>query len=207
MIAGLSAEAVLNAAILVTILVMSVVLHELSHGLVADRLGDPTARFAGRLTLNPLKHLDPLGSIFLPLLLIFSGSSFVFGWAKPVPYNPRNLRNRRWGPALVGVAGPVANIALALLFGLGIRSGALQGLLPHAVVLINLVLAVFNLIPIPPLDGSKLIYAVLPASYLRIYAQLETVGILVAVGFVYYLGGYILSPPVRFLFRLITGRG
>lgn len=199
--------AVWHAAIPVTILVVSVVLHELSHGLVADRLGDPTARFAGRLTMNPLKHLDPVGSVLIPLLLVASGTSFIFGWAKPVPYNPRYLRSRRWGSALVGAAGPAANVGLALLFGFGIRAGFLQGQIAYLVVLINLVLAVFNMLPIPPLDGSKLVYAFLPAAHLRLYAQLEPVGIIVVVGLVYFLGGYILSPPVLLLFRLITGLG
>ena len=193
--------------VLITILIMSVVLHEVSHGVVADRLGDPTARAAGRLTLNPIKHLDPVGSVVVPLALILSGTSFIFGWAKPVPYNPYYLRDRRWGPALVGMAGPLTNVSLAVVFGLAIRSGTLTGPVPQAIVVINLVLAVFNLIPIPPLDGSKLMYALLPAGLVSAYARLEPYGIVVAIGLVYFLGGYILSPPVRMLFRLLTGLG
>ena len=198
----------------ILILVVSVVVHEVSHGVVADRLGDPTARFAGRLTLNPLKHLDPLGSILVPLTLVVSGAPFVFGWAKPVPYNPYNLSDRRWGPALVGLAGPLSNISLAVLFGLAIRWGDtggpfLQALGPIFVLIIfiNLVLALFNLIPIPPLDGSKLVYALLPARYLRAYAQLETFGFIIVIGLLYVFGGQLLSRPVTLLFRLITGIG
>lgn len=196
----------------ILVLVVSVVLHELSHGIVADRLGDPTARYAGRLTLNPLKHLDPIGSIVVPLSLVVSGSPFVFGWAKPVPYNPYNLQDRRWGPALVGLAGPLSNIGLAVFFGLAIRWGDIHGPFLEAlgtvfvvIVLVNLVLATFNLIPIPPLDGSKLVYALLPVAYLRLYARLETYGFIIVLGILYFFGGYILSRPVGFLFRLITG--
>ena len=191
----------------IAILIISVVLHEVSHGAVADRLGDPTARLAGRLTLNPLKHLDPMGSVIIPATLALSGSPFVFGWAKPVPYNPHYLRYGRLGPALVGIAGPLTNLGIALAVGLLIRAGALDGPIAVAVVIINLVLAVFNLIPIPPMDGSRLLAAFLPVAALRLYAQLERGGILVALALVYLLGGYILGPPVRFLFRAITGLG
>lgn len=191
----------------IAILIVSVVLHEVSHGVVADRLGDPTARLAGRLTLNPLKHLDPMGSVIIPATLVLSGAPFVFGWAKPVPYNPRYLRYGRLGPALVGIAGPLSNLGIALLVGLLIRAGALDGPIAVTVVVVNLVLAVFNLIPIPPMDGSRLLAAFLPVAGLRLYARLERGGILVAIAIVYLFGGYILGPPVRFLFRLITGLG
>jgi Zn-dependent protease len=198
----------------ILVLVVSVVVHELSHGVVADRLGDPTARYAGRLTLNPLKHLDPLGSILVPLTLVVSGAPFVFGWAKPVPYNPYNLSDRRWGPALVGLAGPLSNVSLAVVFGLAIRWGNVEGPFLQAlgpvfvlIIFINLVLALFNLIPIPPLDGSKLVYALLPAGYLRAYARLEAFGFIIVIGLLYFFGGQILSRPVTLLFRLITGIG
>jgi Zn-dependent protease len=191
----------------IVILIVSVVLHEVSHGVVADRLGDPTARYAGRLTLNPLRHLDPVGSVILPAVLVVSGAPFVFGWAKPVPFNPRYLRHRRWGPALVGLAGPATNLVLAVLAGLLIRWDVAGGTFPVMVVVINLVLAVFNLLPVPPLDGSRLVAALLPPAYLQWYARLEGAGILIAIVLVYALGGYILGPPVRVLFRLITGSG
>jgi Zn-dependent protease len=191
--------------LLIAILVVSVVLHELAHGLVADRLGDPTARLAGRLTLNPLPHLDPVGSVLLPAALAVSGSSFLFGWAKPVPFNPLHLRDRRWGPALVGVAGPLANVLLAAVAALGVRHGVPGTPVLQAVVVINLVLAVFNLIPIPPLDGSRLVSPVLPRELRRVFARVERVGMVLVVGLVYFYGGRILSPPVRFLYRALTG--
>ena len=118
----------------IAVLIFSVVLHEVSHGYVAEMLGDPTARLAGRLTLNPLKHLDPLGSVILPVLLVLSGAKILVGWAKPVPYNPYNLSNQRYGEAFVAGAGPLVNIALALLFGLALRFLAPSGILPAPVV-------------------------------------------------------------------------
>src|SRR3989344_2529066 len=146
----------------IAVLIMSVVIHEVSHGYAALYLGDPTAKYAGRLTINPLKHLDPFGSVILPILLAITKAGFIIGWAKPVPYNPYNVRYGRWGEALVALAGPASNLLLAFLFGLVFRLGG--GFLPVpflslavSVILINVVLAVFNLVPIPPLDGSKLL--------------------------------------------------
>jgi len=198
----------------ILVLIMSVVLHELSHGVSAARLGDPTARLAGRLTLNPLKHLDPLGSVLLPAALVVSGAPFVFGWAKPVPYDPRFLRGGKWGPAIVGAAGPCANIAIALIAGLAFRWGATSGALAATVgnllatvIVINLVLAVFNMIPIPPLDGSKLLYAVLPRETALAVAQFERYGFVLVIGLVYFFGSELLGRPVLFLFRWITGNG
>lgn len=198
----------------ILVLIMSVVLHELSHGVAAARLGDPTARLAGRLTLNPLKHLDPLGSVLLPAFLVVSGAPFVFGWAKPVPYDPRFLRGGKWGPAIVGAAGPCANVAIALAAGLAFRWGATRGVLSPVVgnllatvIVINLVLAVFNMIPIPPLDGSKLLYAVLPRETALAVAQFERYGFVIVIGLVYFFGSALLGRPVLFLFRWITGNG
>ena len=199
--------------VVVAVLIMSVILHELSHGVVAARLGDPTARLAGRLSLNPLKHLDPVGSVLLPAMLVLSGVPFIFGWAKPVPYDPRYFRSPRQGAALVGAAGPAMNLGIATAVGLALRAGLLNEAGPLLinvivyVVHINLVLAVFNLIPIPPLDGSKLLYPLLPLPVLRAYLSAERFGIIIVVGLVYLFGGYILGPPVRILFRLITGAG
>jgi Zn-dependent protease len=155
---------------LIVALIVSIVLHEMAHGFAANWLGDPTARLAGRLSPNPLVHLDPLMSVILPGLLIFSGSPILFGAAKPVPYNPYNLRNQKWGEAIVAAAGPAANILIALVFAVIVRlSGTLElsdtfiGLAVGIIVL-NIFLAFFNLVPIPPLDGSKILPRLLPYS-------------------------------------------
>ncbi len=153
----------MEPATIVTIiaLIISIVLHEMAHGFAADRLGDPTARLQGRLSPNPLVHIDLLGSVVIPALLLLSQAGILFGWAKPVPYNPYNLRDQKWGEAKVAAAGPAVNLALALIFGLLIRFGGDLGLAPSFlelsayVVYINILLAFFNLIPIPPLDGSR----------------------------------------------------
>ena len=147
------------------ILIISVILHEVAHGYMANYLGDPTARLAGRLTLNPLSHIDLVGSILLPALLVFTGSPFLIGYAKPVPYNPYNLKST-WGETLVAAAGPGTNLLLALIFALLIRTGGVAMTVEMAtafasVVYINLLLALFNLIPLPPLDGSKVLSGLL----------------------------------------------
>ena len=155
------------------VLIFSVMVHEVSHGYVAERLGDPTARLAGRLTLNPIKHLDPFGSVILPIILsipaIFGQPAFIIGWAKPVPYNPLNLKNPERGGATIAAAGPLSNIFIAAVFGLFIRflgasnygNGTFVGLF-STIVSLNLLLAFFNLIPIPPIDGSKILSYFLP---------------------------------------------
>lgn len=164
---------------LVAILVMSVVIHEVAHGVMANYLGDPTAKLEGRLTLNPVSHIDPMGSVILPAILALSSSPFLFGWAKPVPYNPYNLqKGGRWAEALVAGAGPAANVLLALIFGLLIRVGAipLEAVsLAVSIVFINILLAVFNLIPIPPLDGSKILSTILPPSLRVRYEHLRNI--------------------------------
>ena len=155
----------------IIVLIFSAVIHEVSHGFVAEKLGDPTARLAGRLTLNPLKHLDPFGSVLLPLMLSLIPGGIVFGWAKPVPYNPYNLKNPERGAALIAAAGPLSNLSIAAVLSVVFRLLnlstndiliAAQGLV-GLIVLINIALAVFNLIPIPPLDGAKVMMAILPA--------------------------------------------
>jgi len=153
------------------ILLFSVVMHEVSHGLVANYLGDPTARLQGRLTLNPIKHLDPIGSIAVPFLtLIFGG--VIFGWAKPVPYNPYNLKAGRWSEAWVAAAGPLSNFLLAVVFSFILKFAPIIGVTSVAfytigslIVYINVLLGVFNLIPIPPLDGSKILFAAAPPRF------------------------------------------
>lgn len=192
----------------IIVLVMSVVIHEVSHGYVAGMLGDPTAKLAGRLTLNPLKHLDFMGSIVVPTITSLLGG-FIFGWAKPVPYNPYNLKDQKWGPALVGLAGPCSNVLVAILFGVLIRLNI--GLFSPAfvqiaglIVFINLILAIFNLVPIPPLDGSKVLFAIIPYRYSHIQAKMEQYGLILLIFFIFFLFKFII-PVVSGLFQLITG--
>src|SRR3989338_2649456 len=147
------------------IIIFSAIVHEVMHGYVADKLGDPTARYAGRLTLNPIPHIDIFGSIILPLICALTPGGFFFGWAKPVPYNPYNFQRMRiWGEALVAAAGPLSNLALAIIFGVIIRLSVLPSLesLFFIAVAVNCSLAILNSIPIPPLDGSKVLAEILP---------------------------------------------
>lgn len=165
----------IDALFLIAIIMFSAIIHEVAHGVAADRLGDPTARYAGRLTLNPIPHLDPFGSIMLPLILALSGSPLFFGWAKPVPYNPYNLKaSPCWGEAIVAFAGPASNFMIAIVAALVIRLGVLPMEIAGVVfliVLVNVMLGIFNLIPIPPLDGSKILSAVLPFGARRGYDE------------------------------------
>src|SRR3989338_4785567 len=171
------------------ILIISVVIHEVSHGAVAYMLGDPTAKLAGRLTLNPIPHIDPFGSLLLPFLLIVAGLP-IFGWEKSVPYNPYNLKNQKWGSALVGAAGPLANLAIAVSFGTLLRFlplGDNPALGPAAtiitmIVYLNITLGIFNLLPIPPLDGSKVLFA-LPMVPTAVKAILSQYGFFILVAF------------------------
>jgi Zn-dependent protease len=199
----------LTAILIVLIVIFSVVIHEVAHGYAALWMGDTTAHYAGRLTLNPLKHLDFVGSFLVPLLLSFSGA--IFGWAKPVPYNPYNLRNRRWGELLVAIAGPVSNMLLALIFGVFIRvisadTTQVTSLVFVAmlVVQVNLVLAIFNLIPVPPLDGSKILFALMPNQYGKLRLTLERFGFLFIIIFVFFLW-HLFTPFISLFFKLITG--
>jgi Zn-dependent protease len=193
----------------IIILIFSIIIHEIAHGFMADKLGDPTARLQGRLTLNPIKHIDPVGSIFVPLITSLSG--FTFGWAKPVPYNPYNLKNKRQGEFLIALAGPTSNLLLAVIFGLIIRiaSAGATSITPFIeicsyIVIINLVLAIFNLIPLPPLDGSKLLFAWLPQQYGKLRMVLETYGMIFILVVVFFLWP-VISPIISFAFRLVTG--
>lgn len=159
------------------ILIFSIILHEVAHGYAADKLGDPTARYAGRLTLNPIPHIDFLGSIILPVISVLSPGGFLFGWAKPVPYNPYNLvKVPHWGEFIVAAAGPGTNFALALIFAALARISADPTFtaICFTGVLINLWLGFLNLIPIPPLDGSKVLSALLPYNLARSYDTFRT---------------------------------
>ncbi|MBI2020012.1 site-2 protease family protein [Candidatus Daviesbacteria bacterium] len=179
-------------ALSIIILLFSVIVHEVMHGFVALKFGDRTAERAGRLTLNPLPHIDPIGTILLPALLILSGSPILFGWAKPVPVNPLNFTNLRRGELLVSAAGILANFSLAIaaaliyhfLNALPQTFPALLGSLLRFTVLINLVLGIFNLFPIPPLDGSKVLLSQLPYKFAKEYQKLERYGILILLIFI-----------------------
>lgn len=193
---------------IVVVLLFSAIIHEYMHGWMAYRLGDNTAKDAGRLTFNPLAHLEWFGSFFLPLSMIITRMPFVFGWAKPVPYNPYNLRDRKYGDAKVALVGPLANFIVALFFGLILRffpnfNLTFSGLL-MIIVQINLVLMVFNLIPIPPLDGSKILGVFLPPTLREKYLHLERTGFILVIIFVMLAGG-LLMPLVNVLSRLIVG--
>ncbi len=198
----------------IAVLIMSVVAHEVSHGYAAEFLGDPTARLQGRLTLNPINHLDPVGSILVPLLTygiptLLGASGFIFGWAKPVPYNPYNLRKGRLGEAIVAGAGVFTNALIAIFFALGLRffgADLPQAFVELAALLIftNLVLAIFNLIPVPPLDGSKILFSALPYSAQGVQAFLERYGLFILILFIFY-GWKFISPLVASIFTLLTG--
>jgi len=192
----------------IIVLVFSAIIHEYMHGFMADRLGDPTAKQMGRLTLNPIPHIDLFGSIIMPLLMIFGNFGFVFGWAKPVPFNPYNLKDQRFGPAKVALAGPVGNLILALMFGLFIRFVPIAnpGLLSFLIIIVyvNLVLAIFNLVPIPPMDGSRVLAAFLPPKALQAYYSLERYGMFFILLFVIF-GYRFIAPIIYWLFKLITG--
>ncbi len=226
-------------------LIYSVILHEVSHGVVALWLGDQTAKYAGRLNLNPLKHIDPFGSVVLPILL-FVTTGFAFGWAKPVPYNPYNLKNQKWGPTMVALAGPGSNLLIAFVAALiakllpltllaktdilerfigviggrgdflerfGLLAQALSGSLPNIlfgllllVIFWNVVLACFNLLPVPPLDGSKILYTLFPIKE-RTMLLLEQYGLFLLIFVIFFLSGpislfinFVLSLFLRFTF-------
>lgn len=186
---------------------LSVVIHEYAHAWMANRLGDPTAKDAGRLTLNPIAHIDPFGTVILPLILFFaSGGSFLFAYAKPVPFNPYNLRDQKYGPAKIALAGPASNFMIAIGLGFLLRilpSSSFTGLLSF-IVYANVLLAVFNSIPIPPLDGSKLLFAILPASLDNVRYSLERYGFVILLIF-FFFGFRLILPIIFGIFRLITG--
>ena len=190
----------------IAVLVMSVVIHEVSHGYAARSMGDKTAEYAGRLTLNPIPHIDLWGSIIIPAILVFSNAGFIIGWAKPVPVNPYNLKNGKWGDAWVSFAGPLSNFVLALFFGLAARFDLVPfSVMPivASIIIINLVLAVFNMVPIPPLDGSKILFAFLPAQLAHWRESMERYGLVLALIFIVFLWRY-LTPIIDWLLRLVV---
>ena len=210
-------ETLFKALLTVPPLVIAVLLHEIAHGYIAYRLGDPTAKSQGRLTLNPLKHIDPVLTLLIPGLLIISGSPIVFGGAKPVPVNPGYFKNPRRGMLLVAIAGPLTNLTLALVSFILLRSFIDEQNSPHFNIvsylligwivysmLINIVLAVFNLIPIPPLDGGRVAVGLLPIRFARALSRVEPYGIFVVILLLYYgVFEAILQPIISFAFRLL----
>jgi len=194
------------------VLILSATIHEYSHGWAAFELGDYTAKDAGRLTINPLKHLDPFGSFILPLLTFFA-FGFALGSAKPVPYNPYNLRDQKYGGAKVAIAGPLSNLIMAVFFGLILRffflkpeliSNSIIPLLLSLVVYINLLLFIFNLVPIPPLDGSKVILPFLPYNWQVNIMKLENYGLIFVLFFV-MIGFEIIMPLINLMYKVIVG--
>ena len=203
---------IISIVYFIVILLFSVILHEIAHGYVALSLGDPTAKNAGRLTLNPIPHIDPVGSLLMPFLLIIFRSPFLFGWAKPVPVNHFNLRDQKYGSAKVSFAGPAANFGIAIVFGLLLRffSAPLVAVSPdvllffRSIVELNLILGIFNLIPIPPLDGSHILFDLLPQSFSRVKQFLTQYGIYILLFFMFFLFQF-LALPIEWLFRLLVG--
>jgi Zn-dependent protease len=208
----------MEQVITIIALIISIILHEMAHAHAANALGDPTARLQGRLSPNPLVHMDPLGSVIIPGLLMFMNAGILFGWAKPVPYNPYNLTNQKWGEALVALAGPAANVLLAIIFALIVRFGDILSLadsfisLSWYIVYINILLALFNMLPFPPLDGSKILSALLPyplsMHYQKFVRFVEQYGIFVMFAFIFIFINFFSGPFFVFvsgIVELLTG--
>ncbi|NPA42007.1 MAG: site-2 protease family protein [Aquificae bacterium] len=213
----------LSEAILsIPALMIAVILHEVAHGWVAYKMGDPTAKHAGRLTLNPIPHIDPIGTIVLPAMFIILNSPIIFGWAKPVPINPLNFRDLRKGTFFTSIAGVAMNLTLAVSFGVAYRflygvADLVDPFITKTViypllifcaksVLINLILALFNIIPIPPLDGSRALMSFLSFKYWELFYKYEIYGFLV-ITLLLFTGviGKIIYPPLVFLYHMILG--
>lgn len=205
----ISQMALESAIFLYIVIIFSAIIHEYFHGWMAYYLGDPTAKYAGRLTLNPVVHIDPFGTVVLPIILLLMGGIFI-GYAKPVPFNPLNLRDQKRGIAYVGLAGPASNLLIALILGLFVRFfgsfGFLATVAPFLsfVVLVNIWLAMFNLLPLPPLDGSKVLLGLAPRSFEKYYYKLEAMG-MVNLFIAFFLAMSILPFVVPFVFNLIVG--
>lgn len=206
----------IDIIIYIVVIIFSVVIHEVSHGKVADELGDPTARLSGRLTLNPVPHLDLFGSIILPLFLIFSGTGFFIAWAKPVPIDTYNLKNPRKDSALISIAGPSANLILAIISSIllyllkyfDLSFLFIIGPILVSIIRVNVVLGVFNLLPIPPLDGFKIVGGILSEEKSHEWYSLERYGFIFLLLLIFPIGGSsmlqnILGPVITFLLSLL----
>ena len=205
---------IIDSIFYIVVLIFSIVIHEVAHGYVAYLWGDNTAKDEGRLTLNPLSHLEWFGSVILPGLLILSHAGFVIGWAKPVPYNPANLRNKKWGTLAVASAGIIVNLFIALVFGLLIRILIAKGLLTvqmsaylilQMIVVLNIVLAIFNLVPVPPLDGSRILFALLGDKFRKYEYFLERYSIVLLLFFVLF-AWKVISPVIFLLYMFFSGQ-
>lgn len=224
----------METVFIIAILIFSIVIHEVAHGGMANSIGDPTAKYAGRLTLNPLKHLDPIGSFFVPFLLIAMRAPFIVGWAKPVPINPYNFNDQKYGRLKVSLAGPLSNLLIATLFGIGSRliplasemKGAIVGNFLYStetaitagfwgqvfylclvIVFINTLLAVFNLMPIPPLDGSHILFTIFPSieeKTARLFAKIGFIGVFLLLFLFLKFFPYIIQA-VLVIFKIIIG--
>jgi Zn-dependent protease len=198
----------INFIFQIVILIISVMAHEVAHGAAAFYFGDPTAKNQGRLTLNPLKHIDLFGSILLPFLLFITNANFIFGWAKPVPYNPYNLKNRRLGEFCVSIAGIATNIIIALVFSVVVKLAVVFGFSAHVIdlliyiILLNVTLGLFNLVPIPPLDGSKILFTLVPYRYERQLIALEKYGMYFLLIFIVFFG-HLISQAVYTLVKML----
>lgn len=193
------------------VLIISIMVHEVAHGIVAEREGDPTARLLGRITLNPLKHIDILGSIVLPVLLLLSGTGMMVGWAKPVPYDPSRLHRGKKSLALVASAGILANLIIAIFFGLLIRLSIITHItsvsflsIASIIVLVNIVLAMFNAVPLAPLDGFNILDALLRGRAHRVFVAIERFSLPLLLIFVIF-GWQFVAPLGIKLYTLITG--
>ena len=192
-----------------SIFFMAVIIHEYAHGWVAWKLGDSTAKNAGRLTLNPAAHIDLIGTIVLPLFLLISKSPVIFGWAKPVPIDFRSLGNPKKDMIWVGLAGPGANILFAILLALILKFSVITGsvwliAILNMAIILNLVLAVFNIMPIPPLDGSRILMGLLPREMAMQYAKVERYGFIIIFGLLWFGAiGAVIWPIVMYLARLL----
>lgn len=188
------------------VLMPGAMLHEYGHAWMATFLGDPTPKLQGRLSLNPLAHIDWFGTVLLPLIFLMSGSGFFFAYAKPVQFNPYNLKNARWGDAAVAIAGPGMNILLAIIFAVLYHLVSASGLMATffaVVVIANIMLALFNLIPIPPLDGSHILKAFLPAKWYPQIALWERYGLWVLLALIFLGGGQYLAPIIEAITKIL----
>lgn len=195
----------IESIIFVVVLIISIIFHEVAHGYAADKLGDPTARLAGRLSLNPLVHIDWIGSVIIPFFLVISGAPFVLGWAKPVPFNTQNMKHPKRDSVIVALAGPFTNIILALIasfvFHLGVF-GEGGSLFLVSIIITNIALAIFNLVPIPPLDGHHVLFALIPDTFYRAKQFLKQYSFIILIVFVMY-GWQLISPVIMNIVQIL----